>query len=1012
MTVPPLFKRPILWIGLFTILSAYGLYALWHIPIEVLPRFDYPQISIIVHDPGTTAEEMETLIVRPLEGQLMGLAGLQHLRSSMGQGTAQITARFDEGTNPQLDLQTVYAAIDRARGVLPTAAHPFAEVMGNAINEIADYGIDFPKSIPAYRIQRDLRTRILPALRAVPGVQRVELFGSGNEVLWIQPNPGALRRYDIGVRALSKAVRDQVVFGPAGHLNLGHQNVLLEVRHLPLTSAALRRVPVPSPHGPVPLGALARIVRTAKPIHSAIMLDGHPSLGLIVLKQAGASTIPVDRAIAKTLMHLQSQLPHGVHWVPIYRQSHLVKLIGGDLSRNLLAGGLLAITVLLWLLGIHRGVWVLALSIPLSLLLGIAGLYAFGQSLNLLTLGAFTVAVGLLADDGIIVLEAIYHRWEKGITGISGVGAGLTDIASADLIGTLTNVAAYLPLLVVGGLAGLFFKPFALAMSLVLLASLLVSLTLIPLVLGQISRVPQPPRSSSQILEWLHRGNKRFLDLTMRRPRSSVLIAVGLFLLSLIALALIPIDFMPLPNEGVLLDGFTLPPGTSLSQTRLAVQQLTQRMRADPAVAHTFARIGSARDTGYTERSFAGEIQIVLKPDVNTADLDMIANRLLREAALDGVQQSIDTPTIERLGESLSGLPQPFEITIYGPHLKTLRQLSNGIAARLRHVPSLEDIFNNDSYPVPVLRVEPNPDALRAYDLSPNNLYQQLNLLLYGHTLAKVPNGERPLGLYLRLPHPQGLQLAMLRKLLLHTASGWTPLGQMARLKIQQTPNLIRHIDGARAIDILATPKASLGTAISAARQALRTFKLPAGYRYAFGGLYPLLIHTAWVLGLASLGALLLTLGIMALQFDGLRLAGILLLQSPLAFTGGALALAISGVGLNATGLIGFLTLMGISLNHGIVLLSYARANERMGLSREEAVRTAVRDRFRPIVLTTLTAALGMLPTALGWGIGAAPEQGLAIVVLGGVIWSSLLSTNLLPTLYLRWGHRQLKTAP
>lgn len=1009
MNVNFLLRRPILLIGTFIALIAYGLFALWHIPAEVLPNFEYPQIGIVVHDPGATAEEMESLIVRPLEGQMMGLTHLKSLLSSMGQGTAQLTARFDEGTNAQLDLQSVYAAIDRARGELPAGIHPFAEVMGNAINEIADYSLSIPADVPNYLVQRNIRTRILPALRAVPGVQRVELFGSGAEALWIQPNLVALRHYHMGVEALAKAIKAQVTFGPAGHLDLGHQNVLLEMRSLPLTGSQLDDVPVSTPQGSVPLGALARIFRTAMPLHSGVVLDGFPSLGLIVFKQPNASTLPVDQAVSATLARLANQLPSGVHWVPIYRQSHLVRLIGSDLGRNLLAGGLLAICVLLWLLGIHRGVWVLALSIPLSLLLAIAGLYACGQSLNLLTLGALTVAVGLLADDGIIVLEAIYHRWESGVAGEAGVLAGLTDIIGADTIGTLTNVVAYLPLLAVGGLASLFSAPFAIAMSFALLASLLASLTIIPLVLRWAGKAPQSPRKSTQFLSWLQHGNQRLLGLTLQHPRLSALAAALLFALSLVILALMPIDFMPLPNEGVLLDSFTLPPGSSLRETRAAVHQLTQRFRADPVVAHTFARIGSARHTAYTERAFAGEIQIVLKTDINTNALDTIAARLLREGNMDGVQQSIDTPTIERLGESLSGLPQPFEISLFGPHLGTLRQLSIQIASHLKQVPSLSDIFNNDTYPVPVLQIKPRTDALRAYGLTPHTLYQQLDLLLNGRILDQVPDGEEPLALYMRLPHPQGLRISTLRHLLMHDANGWTPLGQLAQLDLEQNPNEIRHMDGARAVDILATPTTTLGTAITAARHALRNIHMPSGYRYSFGGLYPMLIHTAWVLGLASLCALALVLGIMTLQFNRFRPAGILLLQAPLAFTGGALALAISGVGLNATGLIGFLTLAGISLNHGIVLFSYARANERSGQTPEAAIRQAVSDRFRPIVLTTLTATLGMLPTALGWGLGAAPEQGLAIVILGGVIWSSLLSTNLLPALYLQWGHPHAK---
>ncbi|MGH9394910.1 MAG: efflux RND transporter permease subunit, partial [Terriglobales bacterium] len=237
---------------------------------------------------------------------------------------------------------------------------------------------------------------------------------------------------------------------------------------------------------------------------------------------------------------------------------------------------------------------------------------------------------------------------------------------------------------------------------------------------------------------------------------------------------------------------------------------------------------------------------------------------------------------------------------------------------------------------------------------------------------------------------------------------GWTPLGQLAAVSLVTTPNQIRHIEGARALEILATPNGPLGRTIASARAALAGLKLPPGYQIRFGGLIPELESAAAGLAVAALAAFGLMVAIMILQFDGLLVPGLLLLQIPLAFTGGALALTVSRVGLNAIGLVAFLTLVGISLNHGIVLLYRARRNEAEGQNLDEAVAEAVRVRFRPIALTTLTAVLGMLPTALGIGQGAAPEQGLAIVILGGILWSAMLSTNLLPGLYLHFRRRQL----
>jgi heavy metal efflux system protein len=1000
-------ERPVLWLMVFAGALAFGVTALVRIPVEVLPRFNYPEIAVTAHEPGATAEDLENLVTRPLEGQLLALPELDSIRSQMGQNTLEIDLRFRNGSDPELGLQAVNGAIDRARGSLPPEVQPYAEIMGGAIDEVADVALELPPGVSPAFAQRAVVTRIEPAVRALPGVQRVVVFGGGQEAIWVQPDLVALRHHGVSVADLRTALARQVVLGPTGYLRLGHQDVLIQTRDLPQTAAALETAAVPSPSGPIPLHDLARIVTAPEPMRNAEELDGRQTVAMLVFKHAGASTLPVTRALDATLAALAAQLPPGAHWVHVYTQGYLVGLIGHDLGRNLVIGGVLAVLVLFWLLGLHRGVWILALSIPTALLLGIAVLYLAGESLNLLTLGALSVAVGLLADDGIIVLESIYHRWESGDEGREGIWAGLADIAAPDTTGTLSTVSVYLPLLLVGGIAGLFFVPFALAMTASLLASLLISLTLIPVLLGLLrARRAATPAPGARFVAWLERHNERLLDLTLRRPRLALGTAIGLLFVSVGVLFLVPVDFLPLPNEGVLLDSFTLPPGTALAQTRATVARLTAKLRADQEVAHVLARIGSPAESNYTEPAYAGEIQITLKPGVEVKSLDTIAARLEREAATDGVQQSFDTPTIERLGESLSGLPQPFAVTIFGEQLGELRDLSERVTARLRRSAALTDLFNNDAYPISQLQIVPDAAALAVVGLDPTGLYAQLQPLLGGTVIAKVPSGTYHVDIYLRLADAPGLGVEDVRGLLLRTAKGWTPLGRLAAVRLVQGPNAIRHIDGARAVQILATPTGPLGGTIARARAALAGLDIPSGYRVEFGGLLIELENTAIGLGLAVLGALVLLAGILLLQFEGLRLPALLMIEMPLAFSGGALALAVSGVGLNATGLVGLLTLVGMSLNHDIVLLHRARKNEARGIAREAAVREAVRVRFRPILLTTLTAVLGVLPTALGWGLGAEPEQGLALVILGGTLWSSLLSTNLIPALYLRWSRR------
>jgi multidrug efflux pump subunit AcrB len=360
----------------------------------------------------------------------------------------------------------------------------------------------------------------------------------------------------------------------------------------------------------------------------------------------------------------------------------------------------------------------------------------------------------------------------------------------------------------------------------------------------------------------------------------------------------------------------------------------------------------------------------------------------------------IGTPTLERVGETLSGLPQPFVVDVYGDSVTTLQSLSSEVTRRLAGVPNLSDVFNNDGYPITELQITPKPGGLALHGITPAQLFSQLHFLLAGQTVSTVPEGNDHLDVFMRLSDPTHLSVEQLKQIPV-MGNGWVALSDVAEVRMTTGPNVIRHLNGLRAIEILATPTAPLGQVISDSKQALATLSLPAGYEVKFGGLYSQLERAALNVGVAALVALALMLGILTLQFDGLLVPGLLLLQMPLAFSGGAIALVVSGVGLNAIGLIAFLTLIGVSLNHGIVLLQWVKRNEAQGMSVVDAVRDAVEVRFRPILLTVLTASLGLLPTALGFGKGAAPEQGLAIVTLGGLVWSGLLSTNLLPALYV-----------
>ncbi len=1002
-----LLRRRSLWALLYAGLIAYGVYALVHIPIEVLPAFDFPRINIVAQWPGTGVRELEQSVTRPLEAQLLALPGLQTLRSAMQSGIVTLTARFPNGSDPRQDLLAVSGALARAKSDLPPSVVPRAEVMGNAVNEVADYAVAIPPTVTRMAVRMALESDVLPLLRGLPGVQRVELIGGGAPSLWVQPNPLAMAQAGLTMPSLAKALGNDLVLAPAGYFDWGHQQVLASIRHEPRDAAELARSVVFTANGkPLSLASVARVVAAPEPTTTDVWFDGRPSIYLAILKQQGASTLAVDGAIADALAGAQGSLPSGAHFVPVYRQAHVIRLIGRDLGRNLIVGGLLAILVLALLMGAAREVWILALTIPLSLLSAIAVLHAFAQSLDLMTLGALTVAVGLMADDGIIVLESIVHEWEQGHVGADGIRQGLAAIALPDLTGTLTTIAVFLPLLVVGGLAGLFTAPFALAMIAALAASLVVSLTLVPLLAGLRKQRHEEERfyPGRRVLLALRRLNFSLLARLERWPRLALVACILFLAASFASLALLPFNPLPLPNEAVLLDSFTLPPGTTLPSVEAALAQMNERLQGSSQVAHVLARIGSPARSSYSEPSNAGEIQLVLEPGVRASRLDRIATRLERLAQLPGLEQSFDTPTLERVGESLSGLPQPFAIRIAGSDVDTLERLTREAERRLRRSGELASVFANDAYPVNRLSIEPRPAALAAHRVSATTLSKSVELALGGKVLGRIPLGNSYLDLYLRLAHPEQLSPEGLGSLPVGLAGHRVvPLDALAAVRLRAAPSALRHFNGARMLEITAQPGASFTAAAKAVAAALAGMKWPAGYGFTVGGLYPELEHTVLVLLTAALVALALMVGLLLLHFDDWLKPALILLEVPLAFAGGAAALAIAGLGLNLLGMIGFITLIGISLNHAIVLFDRVRRCEALGEPAAEAVREAVAVRFRPILLTTLTAILGALPTALGWGAGAAPEQGLAVVLVGGMLWTSLLSTNLIPALYAHW---------
>ena len=616
-----------------------------------------------------------------------------------------------------------------------------------------------------------------------------------------------------------------------------------------------------------------------------------------------------------------------------------------------------------------------------------------------MTLGALTVAIGLIDDDAIVVLENIDRHRAQGKSPLAAALDGTREVLAADIAGTLTVLAAFVPLVLVTGLAGRLFQPFGLTFGFILLFSLLLSLTLIPLAAvywaprqsgGGQSTVSESTTNGSTTqgaawIDYLGVWNLRLLDCLLRHRGKTLWVTLLLLLGSLALLAFNPARMLPLLDEDSLLLSYQLAPGTSLNESNRLGDDLERQLLALSGVEAVFRRTGSPESSFYIEGPDEGELVVRLDRAQAPDPLAVKAkiDQLLAETA--GVVGRVNEPTTEKLDESFSGLPALFGITLYGSDLKQLYESAARVEAAAGKVDGLAHVVNNTKIPVDQLRVAVDRSALARFDISAATVAQAVRVAVQGETLTQVVIDQRPVDIFLRYNSARRDSLDDLKQVQVPASNGnLISLSQLASIETLSSYPIIEHQHGVRALTLTAEIDGNPLAVIRRLDQALAD------------------LQVLWVL----LASALLVYGIIAIQLGNLLDPAVVLTKLPLDFMGAALALFITRQHLDLTVVIGFITLIGVATNNGIMLLTFTRNLRREGLDAVAAVREAVRLRTRPMLLTHLTTLLALIPAALGLGAGPQLLQPLGIMLFGGLTAGTLLTLNLLPVIYVateRW---------
>lgn len=1026
------------WLVLVLAIAAllYGVQRLATAPLEVFPEFSPARVVIQTEAPGLSAELTETLVTQPIETALAGTSGVRTLRSQSIPGLSVITVVFDERSNLYLNRQLVSERLTTLASQLPAGISPIITPLTSSASTVLTIGITSDK-----RSLIDLRTlaerTVRPHLMSINGVADVNVFGGGVERWEIQVLPEKLTAHGVSMQEVLAAARKASEVRGAGFIDNGSQRIVIEAEGQPLRPEWLANAVVLEPAArSVTLGDVARIVVAAAPSISGAQIDTQPGVMLMVQGQLGANVYQVTQALDAALAEIQPVLEREqVKLHPaLFRPANFIETALGNLRQDILVGSALVVAVLFLFLFNVRTALISAVAIPLSLISAAAILELAGFTINIMVLGGLAIALGEVVDDAIIDTENIFRRLRENRAAAAPlpawrvVLAASLEVRGSVVYATFIVALVFVPLLTLGGVAGKLFAPLGLAYILAILASLVVALTVTPalshllLARGRLD-VRDPP-----LIRRLKGAYQRALR-DIDRHAGAVFVAVAVVLaLTLAILPLLGGEFIPHLKEGHYIIHMSAVPGTSEAESLRLGTRVTQAVLKIPGVRSVAQWVGRAQNGADTFGVHYSEFEVELEAQSGT-EQDRILRSIRKLLAGDdgdadrsdeeregatrrflGVSFAVNTFLTERIEETVSGYTAPLAVQVFGTSLDLLDRDAQAVARVLDGIPGAADVQLQAQPGNPQLTVRLRPDRLAELGFSHADVLDTLEATTAGVRVGQIYRGSRPTPLAVTLDPAARWQPTQLGGLVLRNASGqYLRLEQLAQLEPNEGRYKILREGGRRLQSVTAAIVARDDDAfVRRARDALAQLKLSTGNYLKLSGTAIVREEARRDLIVDSLLAGVGVLFLLLLAFNSPRNLGLTLLNLPFALVGGVSAAVASGGLLSLGSLVGFVTLFGITLRNSIMLVSHYQhlvEVDDLPWNLETAIRGAG-ERLPSILMTALVTAIGLAPLALGSGEpGREIEGPMAIIIVGGLLTSTVLNLLILPTALLRYGH-------
>ena len=1010
-------RNRLLVIALAVALLIYGSVVTLRAPIDVFPDLTAPTVTIITEPSGLAPEEVESLVTLPIESAINGAPGVLRVRSNSAIGLSLVFVEFEMGTDIYRARQLVAEKLQQARmpaGVKPPVLGPVSSTMG----EIMLISLVSEQTSPMEL--RSLANWVLrPRLLSIAGVSQVTLIGGEQKQFQALVDPAKLADYGMTLKEVSDAVAAANANAGGGFVEQSQQEYLIRGRGRIYSPEDLANSVVA-----VRNGAPILVKNMAEARLGAAINRGDGSFNMrkavvaTVTRQPNANTLETTEKIEEAVAALKSSLPADVKVeTKAFQQADFIKRAIYNVEEALVIGASLVLIVLFAFLWNFRTTFISLTAIPLSLLAAIVVMRYFGATINTMTLGGLTIAIGGLVDDAIVDVENVFRRLKQNAQAptpqpaLTVIFRASSEIRNSIVFATLIVMLVFLPLFALGGFEGRMFAPLGFAYVVSIAASLVVALTVTPVLcyvlLGK-SRLIEEEKDS-RLVAWLKKHYSRILEWTLRHPAQIIATSASLLILSLAVVPLMGREFLPPFNEGALAFHSSLPPGTSLTESNRIGQLIEEKLHTVPEVVSTTRRTGRAEGDEHAASVNTNEIEVVTKQSnrPHTEVMDEVRKKL---DTIPGLDSEVGQPISHRIDHLLSGTRAQIAIKVSGPDLVTLRTKAEEVRAAMQGVPGIVDLFVEPQVGVPQAQINLNRQAAAAVGLKAADLAETVEIAFNGHTVSQVLEDQRVYDVIVRLDDSARRSIESLSRTLIDTPTGGkVPIAQVADVRIDHGPNTINRENVQRRIVVQANVSGrDLGGVIDDVRLAIKErVKLGAGYAIQYGGQFEAQEKASRQITLLSGLAIVGIFILLYIALKSARSSFLVMANLPLALIGGVLMVFLSGGTLSIASLIGFITLFGIATRNGIMLIThFHHLLGREGCGFREAIVRGSMERLSPILMTALVTGVGLIPLALGKGEpGKEIQQPLAVVILGGIFTSTFLNMIVIPALYLKFAN-------